>query len=137
MSDQNVDIARRLCEAAWHRPAPDVDTLNELAHPDHELVALQSLLEGGGYVGAKGFREWLGAWAEMFGEEWECPVNEATAIDDESVLVSARLRARGVTGGVPVEQDIWVTMTVRDGLVTRSAVYTSREQAVEATQASE
>jgi hypothetical protein len=46
MSQENVEIARRACEAAWRRPQPDFDTLNALAHPDHEMFTVQSLVEG-------------------------------------------------------------------------------------------
>jgi hypothetical protein len=40
-------------------------------------------------------------------------------------------------GGVPVEQEFWVLMGSRDGKVTRSAVYTDRDQALEAAGLSE
>jgi ketosteroid isomerase-like protein len=132
MSQENVEIARRACEAAWRRPKPDFATLNALAHPDHEMFTVQSLVEGGGYSGAQGFREWLASWGEMFGEEWEASVEEARAVDAERVLVTGWMKAQGRRGGVPVEQGFWVVMRVRDGKVTRSAVYTQREQALEA-----
>ncbi len=132
MSQENAEIARRACEAAWRRPKPDFDKLNALAHPDHEMFTVQSLVEGGGYRGAQGFREWLVSWGEMFGEEWESSVEEARAVDDERVLVTSRIKARGSGGGVPVEQRFWVVMTVRSRKVTRSEVYTDRNQALEA-----
>jgi ketosteroid isomerase-like protein len=137
MSKENVEIARRACEAAWRRPKPDFDTLNALAHPEHEMFTIQSLVEGGAYRGAQGFREWLASWNEMFGEDWESSVEQAKAIDAERVLVSGWMRARGRRGGVPVEQKFWVLMSLRDGKVTRSAVYTDRNQALEAAGLSE
>ena len=42
------------------------------------------------------------------------------------------IEARGSGGGVPVEQRFWVVMTVRSRKVTRSEVYTDRDQALEA-----
>jgi ketosteroid isomerase-like protein len=132
MSAKNVEIARRACEAAWRRPKPDFDTLNALVHADHEMFTVQSLVEGGGYHGARGFREWLASWGEMFGEAWESSVEQARAIDGERVLVTGWIKARGSRGGVPVEQRFWVVMSLRDGKVTRSAVYTDRDQALEA-----
>jgi ketosteroid isomerase-like protein len=137
MSQENVEIARRACEAAWRRPRPDYDTLNALAHPDHEMFTAQSLVEGGSYRGAQGFREWLASWGETFGEEWENSVKQARAIDDERVLVTGWTKARGLRGGVPVEEEFWVVMSVRGGKVTRSAVYTDRVQAFEAAGLSE
>jgi ketosteroid isomerase-like protein len=132
MSQENVEIARRACEAAWRRPKPDFDTLNAIAHPDHEMFTAQSLVEGGSYRGAQGFREWLASWGETFGEEWENSVKQAKAIDAERVLVTGWLKALGLRGGVPVEEEFWVVMSVRGGKVIRSAVYTDRVQALEA-----
>jgi len=37
MSQENVEIVRRAFEAATRKPAPDLETLSELAHPDHEM----------------------------------------------------------------------------------------------------
>jgi ketosteroid isomerase-like protein len=96
------------------------------------MFTAQSLVEGGGYRGAQGFREWLASWGETFGEEWENSVKQAKAIDAERVLVTGWLKARGLRGGVPVEEEFWVVMSVRGGKVIRSAVYTDRVQALEA-----
>ena len=125
MSHENVEIARRACLAAWRRPKPDVDVLNSLAHGDHEMFTVQTLVEGGsGYRGAEGFREWLASWGEMFGEDWAASVEQADASDDGRVLVTGWMKARGSGGGVPVEQRFWVVMRVRDGKVSRSEIYT-------------
>jgi ketosteroid isomerase-like protein len=137
MSQENVEIARRACDAAWRRPKPDFKTLNGLAHPDHEMFTVQSLVEGGGYRGAEGFREWLISWSEMFGEEWESSVADARALDEERVLITGWVKVRGLGGGVPVEQRFWVLMTLREGKVARSEVYTDRGQALEAAELSE
>lgn len=67
----------------------------------------------------------------MFGEDWEASVVQAEAIDGERVLVTGWMHARGSGGGVPVEQRFWVILTVRDGKVSRSEVYTDRDQAYE------
>jgi ketosteroid isomerase-like protein len=132
MSQENVEVARRACEAAWRRPTPDYETLNELARPDHEMFTVQSLVEGGGYRGAPGFREWLTSWREMFGEDWNSSVEETKAVDSERVLVTGWIKARGSRGGVPIEQRFWVVMVVRDGKLARSTVYTDESQALEA-----
>jgi ketosteroid isomerase-like protein len=127
-----VDIARRACEAGWRRPKPDYATVNALAHPDHELFTVQSLVEGGSYRGAEGFRRWLESWRELFGEDWQCALEDAAAIADNRVLITARVKARGLGGGVPVDQGFWMVMSVRDGKLTRTEVYTDRERALEA-----
>ena len=57
MSQENVEVVRLACEAAGRRPRPDFGALNALVHPDHEMFTVQSLVEGGSYHGARGFRE--------------------------------------------------------------------------------
>jgi len=130
---RNSEIARRMCEAAWRRPQPDYETIAELGHPDHEMFTIQSLIESGGYRGAEGIRRWLASWAEMFGENWECRVEDADELDDERVLVTGWMNARGSRGGVPVQQRFWVVMWVRDGRAIRSEVHTERARALGAT----
>lgn len=133
MPEKNVDIAQRACIAAWRRPKPDFDTLNELAHSDHEMFTVQTLVEGGdGYRGAQGFGEWLISWKEIYGDDWEMSVEHAEDVDSEQVLVTGWMNARGSGSGVPVEQRFWVVMRMRDGKVTRSTIYTDRDQALNA-----
>jgi ketosteroid isomerase-like protein len=133
VSHKNVEIARRLCEAGW-RPKPDYATVNALAHPDHELFTVQSLVEGGGYMGAEGFRRWLESWNEMFGEDWKCMIEDATGLDDDRVLITARVNARGLRGGVPVDQRFWIVIRLRESKASRTEVYTDRDRALEAAQ---
>ena len=90
-----------------------------------------------GYRGAQGFRDWLASWTETFGEEWEISFKQARAIDDERVLVTGWTKAQGLRGGVTVEEEFWLIITVRGGKVTRAAVYTDRVQAREAAGLSE
>jgi ketosteroid isomerase-like protein len=132
MSQQNREIARRICEAAWRRPQPDYETIGELGHPDHEMFTIQSLVEGGGYKGAEGFRAWLASWGEMFGEDWVSSVEDVEAIDDERVLVTGWMQARGSRGGVPIKQRFWVVMWIRQGKAIRSEAHTDRDQALAA-----
>ena len=121
-----------MCDAAWRRPQPDLETLAELGHRDHEMFTIQSLVEGGGYRGAEGFQRWLASWTEMFGEQWTASVEAAEELDGERVLVTGWMAARGSRGGVPVQQRFWVVMWVREGRAIRSEVHTDRARALEA-----
>ncbi|MFL5871166.1 MAG: nuclear transport factor 2 family protein [Solirubrobacterales bacterium] len=125
-------MASRACEAAWRRPKPDLGTLNEVAHPDHIMFTIQSLVEGGGYRGAEGFRRWLASWAEMFGEDWDSRVEDAVEVSPDRVLITGRIRFTGQGGGVPIDQQFWVAMTLRDGKLIRSEVHTERDRALAA-----
>ena len=135
MPHENCEIARRMCEAAWRRPQPDLETLAELGHRDHEMYTIQSLVEGGGYRGAEGFQRWLESWTEMYGEEWAASVADAEELDDEHVLITGWMEARGSRGGVPVQQRFWVVMWVRGGRAVRSEVHTDRARALAAAEA--
>jgi ketosteroid isomerase-like protein len=68
----------------------------------------------------------------MFGQDWTSSVEQAKAVDDERVLVTGWIKARGSRGGVPIEQRFWVVMSVHDGKVARSTVYTDETEALEA-----
>jgi ketosteroid isomerase-like protein len=129
--EEIVEIARRAYEAGTRRPKPDLETVNALYHPDHELVTPLSRLEGTTFRGAAGFREWLTSrpddWDSMAFE-----VDEARAIDDTRVLLAGTFSARSRRGGVPVEQEQGVIVTVRGGQVTRTEAYNSVAEALSA-----
>jgi ketosteroid isomerase-like protein len=129
MRNENVEIVRRVCEAAWVRPRPDYETLNELVHPNAEMRTVQSMVEGGSYQGPKGFQDWLKSFNETFGEDWECHLVNAEAIDGERVLGEGLISVESVRGGVPLEQQFWVMCAVREGKVARSDIYLDRDEA--------
>ena len=135
MSQENVEIARRAFEAAGRQPKPDFDTVNALFHPDHELVSLVSFRRGE-LQGAEGFRDFLTSMDEAYGS-WEMEIEEARALDEERVLLVMRVRAEGKRSGVPVEQQIAIVMTIREGRVVRSETYPSAAEALEAAGLSE
>jgi hypothetical protein len=59
VSQENVEIVRRAVAAALRRPKPDFATMNELYHPDHELVSRADAFEGGSHRGMRGYRDWM------------------------------------------------------------------------------
>jgi ketosteroid isomerase-like protein len=131
MSRENVEIVRRGIEAAFRRPKPDLATLNEVYHPDHEFVSLIDALEGGSHRGARGFRDWLLNMEETVGSKSR--VERVTEIDDDRVLAVTPARFQGKSSGVTLpEQRLASIVTVRDGKIIRSEVYSSPEQALEA-----
>ena len=131
MNHDNVEIARRAYEAGTRRPQPDFATVNALYDPDHELVTPLSRLEGTTYRGAAGFRKWLGSRPE----DWESltfRIDDARAIDEERVLLVATFTGRGRRGGVQVEQQQGLLVTVREGRVVRTEAYNSVDEATAA-----
>ncbi len=132
MSQENVEIVRRAYEAAVRRPKPDFATVNALFHPDHEFVSpMASRIEADRQPGTRGFRSFLDTFGETW-ESWEITVDQVRSIDDQRALVFGVLTAVGRQGGVPVEQRFAQVASIRDGKVTRTEVYSSPEEALEA-----
>lgn len=125
----NVEIARRAVEAAVG-PNPDFATINALYHPAHEL---HSAIDIGGQArtGAHGFREWRAEIDETL-QSWELAIEEATAIDDDRVLLVWTATVVGKRSGASAAQHGVAVMTLRNGKVTRTESYSTREQALEA-----
>jgi ketosteroid isomerase-like protein len=127
-----VEIARRALEAATLKPKPDWPTTNALYHPDHELVAVM----GETHSGAEGYRDWMQVMDET-SDSWEVRVEEATAIDDDRVLLvwSGTIRSR--QSHAAASQRSAALMTIRDGKVLRTEIHPSPERALEAAGLSE
>ena len=132
MSQENVEIAVQAWQAAVRRPKPDFTTVNALYDPAHEFVSLMNPMEGGRVLrGAQGYREYLTEMGEAL-ESWEARLEEATAIDEERVLLIWSGTLRGKRSGAPASQRGAAMLTVRNGKVTRTENYSSRDQALEA-----
>jgi ketosteroid isomerase-like protein len=124
-----VEIARRAYEAGTRRPEPEWTVVNALYHVDHELVTPLSRLEGTTYRGSAGFGKWLGSRPE----DWDSMafrLDDARALDDERVLLVTAFIGRGRRGGVEVEQQQGLIVTVRDGRVVRTEAYNSVDEAL-------
>ena len=130
MSEENVEIVRAAVEATMRRPKPDWETMNALFHPDHEFLPRDVGLVGGGVRGAQGYREWLTSISETM--EWEGTLAGVTEIDHERVLAVMPTKFRGRQSGAETEQRIAAVVTVREGMVVRTELFQSSEQALEA-----
>jgi ketosteroid isomerase-like protein len=132
----NVETVRRGWEAAVRRPKPDFATVNAFYDLAHELVSVMDALQGGTRRGAQGFRDWLAEMGETL-ESWEASIEEVTVIDEDRVLLVWESTVRGKRSGAPGGQRGAAIMTVRNGKITRTENYLSREQALEAVDRSE
>src|SRR5437763_16481719 len=98
MSQENVEIVQRAMEAAFRMPKPDFATINDLCHPEHELVSRREALEGGSRRGAHGYRDWLLDSEETM--QPESRLESVTEIDKDRVLAITPSRNRGKASGV-------------------------------------
>lgn len=126
----NVEIVRRATEAALSRP-PDWDTLNALFDADHEFVALLGGVEGGEpYIGAAGWSGWMERMSEA--GEWFTEIDGYRAAPDGRVVILFRFSLIGARSGVPTETRTATVVTLADGRIVRSEVFTTVEDGLKA-----
>jgi ketosteroid isomerase-like protein len=131
MSQANVELVRRAIEAVQRRPKPDFETMNELYHPDHEFVSALDALEGGSHRGARGYRDWRVDVEEA--TEYESRLEQVTEIDERRVLAITPTNIRGRSSGVTLKEErLACIVTVRDGKIVRTEVYSSPDEALKA-----
>lgn len=133
MSRENVEVVRRVYEAARRR---DAATVLALYHPEVELdpsrlgVAGLPGLGGGLYHGHEGlrnfFREWHEAWDSI-----EYDYEELIDAGEHVIAVVTR-HARGRASGVEVESPFALVWTIREGKVIRVVWFLTRGDALEA-----
>ena len=147
MSEQNLEIVRQMVkmfrnldlksEGAAVGEA-EVAAAAEIFHPDFELDATRAPMPDlrGKFTGlvepAEFWSKWLEAWESV---EFEDELTDA----GEHVLVAITPMAmRGKGSGIPVEfPRHWHVITLREGKVTRDAIFLDEDEALEAAGLSE
>jgi ketosteroid isomerase-like protein len=128
MSEENVEVVRRVYEAAAHRDAP---TVLEHYDPEVELDATRlGVTDSDVYHGHDGLQSLFREFAETF-DEIEYSYEELIDAGDQVISIVTR-HARGRTSGVEVERPFALLWTLRDGKVVRVVWYLTREDALEA-----
>jgi ketosteroid isomerase-like protein len=131
MSQENMEIVRRAFEAATRRPQPDLQTLTELAHPDHEITTDYGAMGGDSFVGIEGFRKALTEFDVDWGE-WHQEFDQFLEAGDDAVVVLGHLVARGQSSGIPVEGDWAALVKLREGQIISTRFFLDRDNALEA-----
>jgi ketosteroid isomerase-like protein len=135
MSQENVEIVRRAWEAAASRP-PDFQTVNTLYHPDHVLQSDFGAIEARTYRGATGYAQALADMNEAW-DEWTQEIDELIDAGPQSVVIAARLVARGKRSTTPVERRYGVVVSLRGGKIISTQAFLSVPEALEAAGLSE
>jgi ketosteroid isomerase-like protein len=133
MSQENVEIVRRVWEAAERR---DTDAVFALYDP---AIVWESRyvgpIEGGLYHGHEGVRQFFRDWLESF-ETYHAQAE--TFIEAGSkVVVGYRVSGRGQGSGIEIEMSRWNVYGIRNGLVIRVEIFESKAEAFEAVGLSE
>jgi ketosteroid isomerase-like protein len=129
VASANLELVRSLYPA-WERG--DYSSV-DWAHPEIDFEIADGPTPGrwSGVAGmAEGFRDLLSAW-----EDWRAEPQEFRELDGERVLVLIRLSGRGKASGVEVGQvraHGANLFHLRNGRVTRLAIYWDRERALAA-----
>jgi ketosteroid isomerase-like protein len=138
MSQENVEIVRRVYEAVARRDAavvfalydPEVE-LDGSRLPESALTGLPHPLRG---------HEGLRKIARSWNEAWEYAEDHCDDLIDaggEHVISVVTRRGRGLASGVEVETRRGGVWTIRDGKVVRTVWFPSVEEALEAVGLSE
>ncbi len=136
MSEENVEIVRRVYDAVAH---DDAATVLALYDPDIEFDfshgPLGSFMERGVYHGYDGIRTWI---RERY-EAWESIEETCGELIDhgDHVVSTVTSRGRGRSSGADVEWTHYGIWTFREGKIVRVAWFATREEALEAAGLSE
>jgi len=133
-----IDVLDRFTEAF---NAGDFETTLALTAEDIEYHELPGMPGARGMVGVYRGKDELVRWYTEFLSGWESgfrndPV-ETIQLDDGRVLRLERWRGRGTSSGVEVEMSAVGVYTVRDGKVSCCRYFATKEEALEAVEASE
>ena len=137
MSQENVEISRRIFEAFNRTFTEATNDLYALLDPDVEWIPIMAILEGTTYHGHEGVRQWFEDvkrdWAEFEGRP-----EEFRDLGDDRVLALGSWHARGRGGEVllDIPQAAWL-IQLRNGKAIRLQTFTERKKALEAAGLSE
>jgi ketosteroid isomerase-like protein len=126
VSQENVEIVRRAA-AAFNRP--NLEGLAELVSPDLVLDWSQSVgPQKGVYTGLDGAAEWMAATRDAF-ESFRIEPTEFLDSGDR-VILRARVGGVGRGSGVEVNAKGTTLWEIRNGRVTKMALYQSDAEAL-------
>jgi ketosteroid isomerase-like protein len=129
MSESPVAVVRALFERA---NSGNIDALIELLAPDARFVVPpDASAEPDTYEGHEGARRYFRGFDGVL-DEVRFELVELDQVSSDTVLAVTRLHGRGMTTGIPVEQQTHVLISVRGGLVAGIRPYAGRSAALAA-----
>jgi ketosteroid isomerase-like protein len=142
MSQENVDLMRRVFEKASGRAGPTAGALDALdadsmtvifktLDPEIEFHEDPRFPEAGVYRGIEAVRDYWDRFGESF-DEFSFEAEDVVDLEEARVLVLLRLRTRGRDSGATAESRVGWIYTIRDGLTVRIDAFLDRDDAVEA-----
>jgi ketosteroid isomerase-like protein len=126
MSESPVAVVRALFERI---NAGGIEDVLDLLAPDAVFVVPpEASAEPDTYRGHDGARRYFSGFDGVL-DDVRFELLDLEEVTDDTVLVASTLSGRGTTTGIPVDQQTFVLLTVRDGRVTWIKPYNEREAA--------
>ena len=132
MSLENLEVVQALAEA-WR--VSDRDAWMAAWDEDAEFYPLRSQLEGHGYPGRAGLREFWAAWDHDW--EWARFLVDEILDAGDQVVALAHFNALGKASGVELDYPIGIVLRIQRGLVVYARFYSDAAEALEAAGLSE
>jgi ketosteroid isomerase-like protein len=126
MSQENVEIVRRGCEAYARG-----DVAVMLADLDQTMVTYREEPDGATFNGRDGLLQAISEWVEDF-DEFVPTAEELIDANDRQVVVHVHQTATGSQSGAPIEGDFWFVHTLCESKVIRLDMFASKGSALEA-----
>jgi ketosteroid isomerase-like protein len=132
MSEEKVELARRMFEAFNRTFADGTPDLFELLDPEIEWVPMSAILDRTSYRGHDGVRQWL----EEMKRDWTAfnlRPDRYIDLGDDRVLILGEWHAQGRAGGVPIDfpHASWLTR-YRNRKLVSLRTFTDRKEALKA-----
>jgi ketosteroid isomerase-like protein len=122
-----VDIVQAAIDAYLRG---DESAMLEMAAPDIVVTQFPDQPDLRDYHGHDGLMQVMTQWIATW-DDWSIEISRIRDVGD-LVVVSGRQRGRGKGSGVPVEGDVTLVFTVRQGKIVRWQMFSSERQALEA-----
>ncbi len=127
MSEENVELVRRGYAAL---SGGDMQTVLDLLHPRARIRSSAESPDGGVAVGREGLLANFARMDEVF--DGLCYDVEEMVDAGERVVALVRMRARGKTSGLEIDDPIAHVWTMRDGMGVALDIYRDRKAALAA-----
>jgi uncharacterized protein len=140
MSQENVEIVRRLYEEWWaglERGDPGAVFDSEEVTDDCEFTVEGGMPDGRSvWRGREEYVEWFRTWTSEF-EGWSLRLERLMDAGRDRVVALTHQSGTGKESGVPVELNVGVVWELKEGRVIRARNYVSHADALEAAGLSE
>jgi ketosteroid isomerase-like protein len=133
MSQENVEIARQNTVGFNSR---DLQALAEICTEDFEFISVLTPVDETTYQGQEAWAAYFEAMEEAWGE-WRTEDFEFIDAGEDQVVVVCQLVGKSKHGGLPLQREVGLLYSFRDGRIWRLQAFLDPAEALEAVGLSE